>query len=230
MSTQLWWPSCLTSFSCTKSCWKFCGHLRSSPDLGTPGDRPSGVPWSLAQQGMKPMSIYSTALYYGFMITFNIDLSTRFINILQLESVHTLPAKGGSMILRTNEWHALFHRFYTLYIFLRINMDPQVFHHIVFNTNDSQRTLSKCWNALYSGNKSTRFMIFIDVWICLSVYTGKSNKGQLTPGMSGTWPWSDLPGFLASQMYVCIPQSSASKLVSALGPLREGNCWFWSVR
>lgn len=117
MSTQLWWPSCLTSFSCTKSCWKFCGHLRSSPDLGTPGDRPSGVPWSLAQQGMKPMSIYSTALYYGFMITFNIDLSTRFINILQLETVHTLPAKGGSMILRTNEWHALFHRFYTLYIF-----------------------------------------------------------------------------------------------------------------
>ena len=170
--------------------------------------------------------LYIMALWSPLILIYLQD-SSIFYNLNPF--THYLQKVGAWFCVQMNDMHYSTDSIHYIY-FLRINMDPQVFHHIVFNTNDSQRTLSKCWNALYSGNKSTRFMIFIDVWICLSVYTGKSNKGQLTPGMSGTWPWSDLPGFLASQMYVCIPQSSASKLVSALGPLREGNCWFWSVR
>ena len=119
MSTQLWWPSCLPSFSCTKSCWKFCGHLRSSPDLGTPGDRPSGVPWSLAQQGIKPIFIY-VDLSNGFM-TFNIDLYWSIYKIHQCSIFYNLNPfthyvqKVRAWFCVQNKWHALFHRLYTLY-------------------------------------------------------------------------------------------------------------------
>ena len=154
------------------------------------------------------------------MITFNIDLSTRFINILQLESAHTLSAKGGSMILRTNEWHAPWHRLYicnyinTLYlydyIFLRINMHPQVFHHIVFNPKDSQRTFCKCWKVsaqVASHQDSWNF------WMSGSVLVFK-----LESQIKGNWPQVcqglDLEAILQflSLPNVCIPQSSAIEL------------------
>ena len=136
MSTQLWWPFS-TSF-CTKSCWKFCG-LRSSPDLGTPGDRLQwGGHWSSMEQlRMKPMSIYATAKW----LTFNIDLCYYIINILQLESFHTVCKMWDYFY--AYKWMTCTITPITPYIFENQHGSTRISPHCI----QSQRLFSKCWKV-----------------------------------------------------------------------------------